>query len=266
MDRKTTDKKKNGSEVTTFCALCESRNADKRCSGCRVRWYCSKECQVLHWKKGGHKHECRALLQTAAEQAQSNRLANTTCCEENSEKHFDKAGTLICAICLESPEEPVKLPCSHEFCSTCVDDLRSRGLQQLCPLCRRPLPPGPEKLREQADRLYIQVARQISRGNLSWSTLSPTFKQKMKNAALLYHEAAAQGDARAQFNVAVMYDNGHGVSQDYKIAMEWYRKSANQGHAGAQCNLGFMYEYGHGVSQDYGRAVELYRKAANQGS
>ena len=63
-----------------------------------------------------------------------------------------------------------------------------------------------------------------------------------------------------------MYDNGHGVSQDYKIAMEWYRKSANQGLAGAQCNLGFMYEYGHGVSQDYGRAVELYKKAANQGS
>ena len=234
MEGKKTKKKKNGSEVVNLCALCESRNAKMRCGGCRVRWYCSKECQVLHWKRGGHKQECRAFVQSAAEQAQSDRLANTTGCEEKSERHFDKAGTEICAICLECPEKPVKLPCSHKFCSTCIDALRTRGVQQLCPLCRRPLPPGPEKLREQADRLYIQVARQISRGKFSWSTLSPTFRQKMKNAAVLYHEAAAQGDARAQFNLGTLYRHGHGVSQDYARAVEWYRKSANQGHAQAQ--------------------------------
>ena len=71
MEGKMTEKKKNGGEVTHFCALCESRNANKRCGGCRVRWYCSKECQVLHWKRGGHKRECQALLQSAAERAQS---------------------------------------------------------------------------------------------------------------------------------------------------------------------------------------------------
>ena len=71
------NKKKNGNEVARFCDLCESRNANKRCGGCRVRWYCSKECQVLHWKRGGHKRECQALLQSAAEEAQSDRLANT---------------------------------------------------------------------------------------------------------------------------------------------------------------------------------------------
>merc|ERR550539_1185057 len=140
-------------------------------------------------------------------------MNTTDCAKEKSNGHSDEAEIMICAICLESPQKPVKLPCSHEFCLNCVDALLSRGLQQLCPLCRRPLPPGPEKLREQADRLYIQVARQISRGNLSWSTLSPTFRQKMKNAAVLYHEAAAQGDARAQFNLGVMYELGHGVSQ-----------------------------------------------------
>ena len=50
-----------------------------RCGGCRVRWYCSKECQVLHWKRGGHKQECQALLQSsAAEKAQSDQLANSS--------------------------------------------------------------------------------------------------------------------------------------------------------------------------------------------
>ena len=56
----------------------------------------------------------------------------------------------------------------------------------------------------------------------------------MKNAAVLYHEAAAQGDDRAQYNLGYMYHFSHGVSQDYARAVEWYRKSANQGNAQAQ--------------------------------
>ena len=47
--------------------------------------------------------------------------------------------------------------------------------------------------------------------------------------------------------------------------MELYRKAANQGHADAQYGLAMMYEKGHGVSQDYGRAVVLHTKAAKQG-
>lgn len=35
-----------------------------------------------------------------------------------------------------------------------------------------------------------------------------------------------------------MYDNGYGVKQDYKKAVEWYTKSANQGDAHAEYNLG----------------------------
>ena len=33
----------------------------KKCSGCRVAEYCGRECQLAHWKQGGHKHECAAL-------------------------------------------------------------------------------------------------------------------------------------------------------------------------------------------------------------
>jgi len=182
-----------------------------------------------------------------------------------SNEQEDGSRTLRCAICLGSPERPVKLPCSHEFCRICVDDLRSRGLKQLCPLCRMPLPPGAEKLLEQADRLYIQVARHVNRGAFSWSTLPPTFQRKMRNVEILYQESAAQGNARAQCNLGFMYANGHGVLQDHVRAVEWYRKAANQGNARAQCNLGGMYANGHGVLQDHVRAVEWYRKAANQG-
>ena len=158
-----TKDKKNGNEVTNICALCESRYADKRCGGCRERWYCSKECQTLHWKKGGHKQECRRLLQSGAEQARNDRLVKATDrTGEKSDEKSDKTGILICAICLGPPEKPVKLPCNHEFCRICIEALRSRGLKQLCPLCRRPLPPGAEKLREQAHRMYTQVERHVN--------------------------------------------------------------------------------------------------------
>merc|ERR1711865_886567 len=95
------------------------------------------------------------MSQSAAEQARDDRLENAAGRSgAESDEQEDWSGTLRCAICLGSPEKPVKLPCTHEFCRMCIDALRSRGLKQLCPLCRRPLPPGAEKLREQADRLY----------------------------------------------------------------------------------------------------------------
>jgi len=50
--------------------------------------------------------------------------------------------------------------------------------------------------------------------------------------------AAKQGDAEAQFNLGVMYHNGHGVSQDDKTAAKWFRLAAEQGDAAAQFNLG----------------------------
>lgn len=62
-----------------------------------------------------------------------------------------------------------------------------------------------------------------------------------------------------------MYDDGHGVTQDYAEAVKWYRKAAEQGYALAQYNLGAMYGNGNGVTQDYAEAVKWLRKAAEQG-
>jgi TPR repeat protein len=79
-------------------------------------------------------------------------------------------------------------------------------------------------------------------------------------------KAAEQGNAKAQFNLAVMYDSGKGIRQDYAKAVKWYRKAAEQGNAKAQFNLAVMYQNGKGVWQDYAKAVKWYRKAAEQGN
>jgi TPR repeat protein len=50
----------------------------------------------------------------------------------------------------------------------------------------------------------------------------------------LYRKAAEQGNARAQFNLALMYEDGNGIPKDYNEAIKWYRKAADQGSTKAE--------------------------------
>jgi hypothetical protein len=76
---------------------------------------------------------------------------------------------------------------------------------------------------------------------------------------------AEQGFAFAQFNLGVLYDNGHGVPMDDQKAIEWYRKAAEQGLPQAQINLGIMYEEGEGGPADFVQAYFWYAMADSQG-
>lgn len=76
---------------------------------------------------------------------------------------------------------------------------------------------------------------------------------------------AENGDAEAQFNLGICYDNGKDVPQDNKQAVYWYQKAAEQGYAAAQNSLGFCYWHGLGVEQDYNQAAYWWQKAAAQG-
>ena len=78
-------------------------------------------------------------------------------------------------------------------------------------------------------------------------------------------QLAERGNAQAQFNLGMMYENGQGVRQDYAEALRWYRKAAEQGYAKAQYNLGLMYANGHGVHQDFHLSKEWFGKACDGG-
>ena len=77
-------------------------------------------------------------------------------------------------------------------------------------------------------------------------------------AAGLFYPLAEKGDARAQYNLGLLYASGLGVTQDYHAALKWHRMAAKQGHAGAQNELAQMYTNGQGVPQDYVRAYMWY--------
>jgi TPR repeat protein len=80
-----------------------------------------------------------------------------------------------------------------------------------------------------------------------------------------YVQAAAQGNALAQYNLGVSYEQGKRVPRNYAEAVKWFRQAAAQGFAPAQYNLGWMYHRGEGVPRDYAEAVKWYRQAAAQG-
>lgn len=76
---------------------------------------------------------------------------------------------------------------------------------------------------------------------------------------------AEQGDADAQFKLAVRYGSGQGVSQDWVEAARWLRLAADQGHAPGQSALGLVYREGLGVTPDLTEAVRWVRRGADQG-
>ena len=90
-------------------------------------------------------------------------------------------------------------------------------------------------------------------------------KNEFDIAYQLFFELADKGIAEAQINLGMMYENGQGVSQDFKEAVRWYRLAADQELTKAQYNLGLMYAQGKGVDKDPIQASKWYRLAADQG-
>ena len=81
-----------------------------------------------------------------------------------------------------------------------------------------------------------------------------------------YLKAAEQGQPRAQYLLALMYDTGLGpVEKNKASSLSWLRKSADQGYAKAQFLLGLYYSNGLGVPKDKTIAFSYYKKAAEQG-
>ncbi|NJD23922.1 MAG: sel1 repeat family protein [Betaproteobacteria bacterium] len=81
----------------------------------------------------------------------------------------------------------------------------------------------------------------------------------------IFHPLAERGDARAQFSLGILYDEGEGLPADAAKAAYWYRKAAEQGHREAQFNVGQMYSVGHGVAKDLQQAYFWWILASGSG-
>jgi hypothetical protein len=57
-----------------------------------------------------------------------------------------------CEVCCQLMFQPTAFPCRHTFCGACYSALLDTETP-VCPLCRRPVPPGLDYDREQDERV-----------------------------------------------------------------------------------------------------------------
>lgn len=97
-------------------------------------------------------------------------------------------------------------------------------------------------------------------GGLAWADFASGVAAYQKGdyvtAAKEWRPLAEGGSAAAQYNLGLLYYDGHGVPQDYSEAVMWFKRAADQDYTEAQHDLGAMYGVGKGVKRDY---VEAYK-------
>lgn len=107
-------------------------------------------------------------------------------------------------------------------------------------------------------------ATELDNDKLFSDALAAYHAKDYEKALCLFEKAAEQGFLRAQFNCAVMYDEGMGIPLKKDQALYWYEKAAEQGYAQAQFECGERYFRGKGTNQDLKKAFYWYEKAAEQ--
>lgn len=163
------------------------------CARCGLVVYCGRDCQRTHLK-ANHKQYCIA--------------------KADREPRFDTRNDAVdseavyvenCVICqgVLSKALTSTLPCAHAFHSTGVAELRKFGMEQTCRLCRIPLPPGPEKIAEEATRRNMVLYQLVRRDRTTWSLL-PAFAQKELDGAVSGWRAAADSTGAVQSGVYVL--------------------------------------------------------------
>ena len=77
--------------------------------------------------------------------------------------------------------------------------------------------------------------------------------------------AAKSGFAPAQFRLGGLYDKGGGLKKDRALARQLYTAAAEKGHAKAMHNLAVLYAEGLDGKPNYRMATQWFRKAAEYG-
>ena len=99
---------------------------------------------------------------------------------------------------------------------------------------------------------------------LGIASCADTATREQKFADML--RSAEKGDAGAQYNLGLMYEQGYGVAHNQMKAASWFEKAAERGEADAQYRLGSLYYHGQGVQRDLTQAAEWYKKAGEHGN
>jgi hypothetical protein len=243
-------------EAADICASCGIAQVDekklKTCAACKSLRYCSVECQKKH--RPQHKRACKKRMAEMRDellfrQPESSNFGDCPIC------------------CLPIPLDPKKSGfmgcCSKTICLGCnhANQVRQRGLlipqEPSCAFCREPEPTSKEEF------IAMRMKR-VEKNDPDAMRQMGAMRDRegdYKSAFEYYTKAAELGDAKAHYNLSVMYRLGQGVEKDEKKEIYHLEVAAIGGHVDARHNLG-CHEGNNGRME---RAVKHWIIAANMG-
>jgi len=240
------------------CAYCANTENLKKCSRCQLVSYCSKECQTVHWKSGGHRQFCVPPQ------------------ERNPDKHAADTETTNMSICLicrsdisnAAEAEILTLPCAHIFHVNCILSAAKYGTSQLCPACRAPLP-LPKMLKFiEASMLWSKLlkshkARTGHDLDCKCHTRTPSELCSLRVCVKLFTESAELGNLEAAFFMGMYHQR---IQPDFGRAVYYLKFLAAEMHVRAQYMIGVMYlNGGPGLKINRQKGLHFLRLSAAQG-
>ncbi|MDB5233943.1 MAG: sel1 repeat family protein [Hymenobacter sp.] len=111
---------------------------------------------------------------------------------------------------------------------------------------------------------FTSPAKSQTGAQLSEQAKKLLAKGEVKTALPTLKRAAELGNAEAQYNYGICFQQGIGAAKNDATAHEWFLKSAGQGYKDAQYKVAFNYSAGRGVPQDYQKGFQWSLKCAEQ--
>ncbi len=111
-------------------------------------------------------------------------------------------------------------------------------------------------------------AMSISQSHLDlvFSQHSKDHSSSQQKSFAAWQQEADRGDAEAQYQVGIRFEEGWGVKKSYKKALKYFRLAADQGHQDAQISLALCLETEFGTQPSDEQAFYYYQLASNQGN
>ena len=117
--------------------------------------------------------------------------------------------------------------------------------------------------------ILITLFANISYSNDYLNALELFNKRKINESVKLFQNVAKDKEnpkrSDAMFNLAIIFDNGFGISANKTRALFYYEAASELSNIYAQYNLGWKYFNGENVNKDVIKAFQLYKAASDYG-
>lgn len=113
--------------------------------------------------------------------------------------------------------------------------------------------------------LLALCAASLAQANTLEEAKQKLLQKDYAAAHAIYLSLANQNDAKACYNLGLMYQDGDGVAKNMDEAVKWYTKSAELNYKEAQYTLASLVFQRQIQSISYPQAVTYYEQAAKQG-